>query len=87
VTSARRQSPQALGTEGGGIRGLGEEELGGDPAGAAGAGAGTATGVGVGLRRRLHGTMGLIMEPASNHSGRGTDGSGSTSASRKARGG
>jgi len=41
-----------------------------------GAGAGTVTGVGVGLPPRPHGTMGAIVEPACNHSGRGTDGSG-----------
>jgi hypothetical protein len=61
------------------------EQVGGGLAGTSGVGAGTVTGAGVGLRQRPHGIMGLITEPAFNPNGGATDGSGSTSVSRRAR--
>jgi hypothetical protein len=77
VASPRRQAEEA------GEEELGTGEIGRELVGAIGVGAGTVFGAGVGLRLQPHGIMDLMTEPADSHSGRATDGSGSTCVSRR----
>jgi hypothetical protein len=78
-------APMRVGERGEEEFGTGEigEEFGGELAGTTGVGVGTVFGAGVGLHLQPHGIMGLMTEPADNHSGRATDGCGSTYVSER----